>query len=242
MASGTVVDVAVVGGGPAGAAVAARVARTGRSVVVLERAPAWRWRASGGFPSPAAVDALRRTGLDEAAVRRVARPIPAMVVTSASATSFALTYGADAGGEPAVGFDRSALDPALLDLASRAGAVVRRGASVSQVRFPADPRDPAVVSLQDDHGRTELRARVVVGADGPRSVVARALDVHRPIRLAPRVGLSYHVADPRPDTALVSARMQVLRDGYVGLAPVPGGRINVGIVLGPTWARRLAET
>jgi flavin-dependent dehydrogenase len=33
--------------------------------------------------------------------------------------------------------------------------------------------------------------------------------------------------------------MVVLEDGYVGLAPVPGERLNVGIVLGGTWAERL---
>ena len=29
--------------------------------------------------------------------------------------------------------------------------------------------------------------------------------------------------------------MRVVRDGYVGIAPVPGGRVNVGIVLGGSW-------
>jgi menaquinone-9 beta-reductase len=29
--------------------------------------------------------------------------------------------------------------------------------------------------------------------------------------------------------------MRVLRDGYVGIAPVAGGRVNVGIVLGRSW-------
>jgi len=32
----------------------------------------------------------------------------------------------------------------------------------------------------------------------------------------------------------------VFRDGYVGIAPVPGGRVNVGIVLGRSWGPRLA--
>jgi flavin-dependent dehydrogenase len=32
----------------------------------------------------------------------------------------------------------------------------------------------------------------------------------------------------------------VIRDGYVGIAPVPGERSNIGIVLGPTWRQRLA--
>ncbi len=129
-----IVDVAVVGGGPAGAATAIHLARAGREVVVLERAPSWRWRAAGVFAGPAAVAALRRTGLDEATVRRVARPIPAMRVSTPRGTSFALTYGTETGGEPAVGFDRSALDPALLELAAATGATVRAGVAVTAVR------------------------------------------------------------------------------------------------------------
>jgi flavin-dependent dehydrogenase len=235
-----VVDVAVVGGGPAGAAVAIHLARTGREVVVLERTPAWHWRAAGVFASPAAVAALRRTGLDDATIGRVARPIPAMRVTTPDGTTFALTYGAEAGGEPAVGFDRSGLDPALLDLAAVTGATVRQGVAVTDVRIAVERDRAAEVDLAGPDGPDRLLARVVVGADGPRSVVARAVGVHRPVRLPARIGLSYHVADPRPDAEAVAARMQVIRDGYVGIAPVPGGRVNVGIVLGPSWAARLA--
>jgi flavin-dependent dehydrogenase len=35
--------------------------------------------------------------------------------------------------------------------------------------------------------------------------------------------------------------MRVLRDGYVGIAPVAGGRVNVGIVLGRSWRPALAR-
>ena len=112
------VDVAIVGGGPAGAALAARLSRAGRDVVLLERAPTWRWRAGGVFASPAAIVALRDTGLGDDALRDVARPIPAMRVETPAGTTFRLTYGADAGGPSAVGFDRSRLDPALLQLAA----------------------------------------------------------------------------------------------------------------------------
>jgi flavin-dependent dehydrogenase len=35
--------------------------------------------------------------------------------------------------------------------------------------------------------------------------------------------------------------MIVFRDGYVGIAPVPRGRVNIGIVLGSSWRRRLSD-
>ena len=59
-----VVDVAIVGAGPAGTTLAAALASRGIEVLVLERAPAWQWRAGGVFTSPAAVRALERAGLE----------------------------------------------------------------------------------------------------------------------------------------------------------------------------------
>ena len=239
-------DVIVVGGGPSGAAVAARLARRGHAVLLLERSPAWRWRAGGVFASPAATAELRALGLAAEVLGRVARPIPAMRVETPAGTSFELTYGAEAGGEGAAGFDRAALDPALLDHARAAGADVRIGVAVRGVEL-ADHRQPTHVLVDGPDGPggepQAIEARVVVGADGPRSVVAAAAGMTRAPRLADRVGLSWHVEDEPGDAPKV-ARMVVLPGGaYCGLAPVPGGRLNVGIVLaGRGWRDRLAAT
>jgi flavin-dependent dehydrogenase len=223
-------DVAIVGAGPAGACLAARLARAGIDVVVLERAPSWHWRAGGVFASPVAMPALARTGLDSETRGRVARPIPAMRLTTPGGTVVELTYGDDPT-RPALGFDRSALDPALVALATAAGADVRPGLGVRGVRLGSGD-EPASLDLAGD--APAVRARVVVGADGTHSVVARAADAHRSVRLAQRVGLSYHLHDGRGDRP-VDARLQVIHDGYVGIAPVPGDRVNVGIVLGGSW-------
>jgi len=232
-------EVVVVGGGPAGGAVATRLARLGRDVLILERAPSWRWRACGVFTSPATVDALRALGLADADLARVARPIPAMRVETLRGTRFRLTYGDDGSmRHAAIGLDRSALDPFLLGLARDAGVEVREGAAVRRMRGGR-------LTLGD--GST-ITAGVVIGADGLRSVVAREGGAVGRAPLGGRPALTFNVAEPdvvngssheRPR----DARMIVFDGGYVGLAPVPGRRVNVGIVLiSSGWRRRLRET
>jgi flavin-dependent dehydrogenase len=226
-------EVAIVGGGPAGAALAAVLASSGRDVVLLERRRAWRWRACGVFTSPAAIAELGRVGLDRSSIDRICLRIPAMRVEAPGAPPFRLTYRRGDGDTrvSAAGFDREALDEALIGRATTAGVEMRRGADVRSVAG-------SEVTIRTSEGESRLRARVIVGADGIRSVVARHAGVTRSPRLS-RVALTYHVAAPR--TILDDARMLIVPGGYCGLAPVPGGRMNVGIVLDGRWRGRLAR-
>jgi geranylgeranyl reductase family protein len=226
------VDVAVVGGGPAGALTAMLLASRGRAVIVLERAPHWRWRACGVFASPASIAALRSLGFRDTDLELVARPLAAMRVETPGGAAFRLTYGGSGGLlDSAVGFDRSTLDPLLLERARSAGAEVRVGATVEHVVLAGDHARLAIGGDQP-----EVTARVVVGADGLRSLLARTAGVARSSPLGPRAALSFHLADTEHDR---DARMVVIEDGYVGIAPVPGERVNVGIVLGRSWFERL---
>jgi flavin-dependent dehydrogenase len=229
-------EVVIVGGGPAGAAIAIGLARRGRDVLVLERAPTWRWRACGVFTSPMTVRALAGLGLTDDDLADVARPIPAMRVETPVGTAFRLTYGDDGSlRAPAVGLDRSVLDPLLVDRARAAGAEVREGASVRAI----DGQRVTITNVSGAGGVRAIEARVLVGADGIRSIVARSKGVARGTWLGARTGLTFHVEDPAP-AGPRDARMILFDGGYVGLAPVPGARVNVGIVVGGgTWTEQL---
>jgi flavin-dependent dehydrogenase len=112
----------VIGGGVAGGAVAAHLARAGRDVILVERKAGPHDKVCGEFISGEAVHYLRCLGIDLAALGAV--PISAVKVhTPRAAGGCGLPF-------PAVSVSRRALDEAILLRASAGGADLRRGVAV----------------------------------------------------------------------------------------------------------------
>jgi flavin-dependent dehydrogenase len=233
-------DVAIVGGGPAGAALAIRLAADGMDVTVFERWPAPPWRACGVYSSPLTRRRLASLGITPERLAALIRPINAMEVVSLRGPACRLVYESPY----ACGIDRPALDATILDRAAEAGARILRGTAVIGIR-PSDgrARHSLVVAA---HGEMRWSARVVVGADGPGSFVARRFGVARRVRRLRRAGLTAHRADalggrtdaPDKEGSPATARMILGRGWYCGIAPVPRGRVNIGLVMTETELRR----
>jgi menaquinone-9 beta-reductase len=216
------VEVAVVGGGPAGAAVARGLAAAGHDVVVFERLTQPVWRACGVYSSALTRERLAGLGLGVTQLDELIRPIPRMVVQTADGTAeCSLDYPAP---RSACGVDRVSLEVALLELIRGAGVRVYEGAVVRSVELDRE-RSRLHVSQAGDL-RT-WSARVVVGADGPTSVVARSAGVALEARLFRRAALTCHRALTATD-----ARLVVGAGWYMGIAPVPRDRVNLGLVIG----------
>lgn len=119
------IEALVVGGGPAGAALAIRLARAGREVLLIEREAGPHDKVCGEFLSQGGVEQLRALGLDAEALG--AHPIDRV----------RLLHGRRAIEAPlpfrALSLSRRVLDEALLDRAAAAGARVRRGLRVTSV-------------------------------------------------------------------------------------------------------------
>ena len=225
-------DVAIVGGGPAGAATAAVLASEGFRVVVFERHAAAEWRACGVFSSPLVRRRLSLLGLPAERIAALEQPISTMELESHGAAC-TLEYSRGL----ASGWDRVALDAALLDLAARNGAEIRRATVVRDVRLPDGRGQNALVSVSSLDAASppfeELGARVVVGADGGGSKVARAAGALSSRNWLARAGITFHLRDSRENSsqAGVGARFFFGRGWYVGIAPVPAHRVNVGVVV-----------
>ena len=119
-------EVIVIGGGPAGAAVATLLAKAGRDVLLLEKEAAATHKVCGEFLSWNAVRSLGRLGLDLAALG--AAHIHRLHLSFGSGILDVPLPGA------AASLSRRALDEALLSLAAAHGAEVRRGAAVTSLQ------------------------------------------------------------------------------------------------------------
>lgn len=230
-------DVAIVGGGPAGAALAIRLAEQGIDVTLFERWPSPRWRASGVYASVLTRGHLLALGVPKESVAALIRPVDSMLVISTRGPRCRLPYEAPY----ACGVDRVRLESALLERAAAAGAHVLEGHAVTRI-----DRTPAASWMMDasgPDGRQSWRARYLAGADGPGSMVARSEGLVRPTRRLRHAGLTMHRLDPIASNAEIPvAAAMVLGNGwYCGVAPVPGRRVNIGIVTTERYLReRLA--
>jgi flavin-dependent dehydrogenase len=173
--SGASADVVVVGGGPAGSALACFLARQGRDVLVLEAACFPRDQICGESVSPEGWRILEAMGADGCVRALEPQPIRGMRLVSPDGTDFAGHYRSE---RPGFAARRIALDAALSHAARAAGARVVEGARVRELVFEADRVAGVVAEIGGE--RQTLRARLVAGADGRRSVVARGLGLLRP--------------------------------------------------------------
>ena len=172
-------DVVVVGGGIAGSALAAALARGGLEVVVLERQSAYRDKVRGEVFVPWGTAELKRLGLEEALLgagggyaTRLARYEERLDPEEATAQAVPLDrLLRGVAGSLNVGHPEAC--EALAQAAEAAGARVLRGVgelSVTKGRRPA-------VAYHHDGVQHQVRCRLVVGADGRRSSVRRQLGI-----------------------------------------------------------------
>ena len=214
-------DVLVVGAGPAGAVAAAVLARAGARVGILDRATFPRDKLCGDTVNPGTIAILTRLGL-ASSLAACGLPIDGMRVSGANGVVVEGRYPAGVCGRALV---RRDFDWMLLQDAMAAGAQFEPGVTVRT----AIVENGRVTGVRTGDGG-EFRAKVTIAADGRRSTLAFGL------------GLASHPARPRRwaigayiDVAGDAAsrrfgEMHVRASHYIGIAPVPGALTNVCLV------------
>jgi 2-polyprenyl-6-methoxyphenol hydroxylase-like FAD-dependent oxidoreductase len=220
--------VLIVGAGPAGSATALLLARAGIDVLIIERARFPRRKVCGEYLNSGAVEALARLGV-LAAVEAVSAPLRGVRLVAPGAPAVTLPFS-----RPACACARDVLDTVLLEAAVAAGAAVER-ARVEDLVVD-DARCTGVRVRTEDGALEDRRARVVVGADGIGSVVARKLGLSKPPRRGARYAVGGHYAGFGAFDEHVE--MYVGAGAYFALNPLSEISANVMVVVPK---QRLAE-
>jgi geranylgeranyl reductase family protein len=214
-------DVIVAGAGPAGATAALRLARGGVRVLMVERYPLPRQKPCGGGISTRVLS--RFPWLSGSLVRIPTHPVSSLYLEGPSGQVFRTqTRGA-----VVLMIRRVEFDHLLASLAIEAGARLLAPATIAQAS-----QDAHGVTLRTREGR-ELRARMVIAADGVNSVIARRLGMNRGW---PAARLALDMMEETPVTALRAAEPGTMAVFY-GYGGAPGyayifpkrDHVNVGI-------------
>jgi 2-polyprenyl-6-methoxyphenol hydroxylase-like FAD-dependent oxidoreductase len=169
-------DVIIVGGGIAGSAMAAVLARAGRSVLVLEQSEKFEDRVRGEFLAQWGVKEAERLGLLDVLVAAgghylsqsvyFADPFEPAVMEAAAVALDIFVAGVP--GPLCLGHPHHC--QTLFDEAKRAGATMLRGVVVEKV----EPGSAPSVAYRHDGRTATAKSRLIVGADARTSVVRQA--------------------------------------------------------------------
>ncbi len=220
------VEAIVVGGGPAGSTVAAQLAAAGHRVLVLDKASFPRHKACSEYINPAGATLLDEMGMTGEIMAAGAHRMDAMMVHAPGGQHFVANYAKAGPDRAALGLSRYRLDHLLIDRAKAAGVDVRERAHVRGMV----QENGKVVGVEVTIGGTRevIRAGIVIGADGHRSVVSRELGQDTTPRWPHKTGLVAHYRGVRELDRF--GEMHIGQHAYAGLAPLEDGLTNVAVV------------
>ncbi len=217
-----IVDLCIVGAGPAGCASAISASASGLSAVVVDKATFPREKCCGDGLTAGALRVLEELGFDPSTVPSW-KVVNDVVVSGPSGK--AVTYQLPAGaGQYAAVARRVELDHELVNLARSSGADIREATSVKAVS-PAE--DHILVDLDDG---SKVAARYVIAADGMWSTVRKSLGLTAANYRGDWHAFRQYFTNVNPDATngLYVWFEPDITPGYVWSFPLGDGSANVG--------------
>lgn len=223
-------DVIVAGAGPAGAATAAHLAAAGRDVLLVDQRQFPRDKVCGDFVGPSAIVELEQLGVaarDEYVrtneIGRAAVHVDGRLITEQHLPQI--------GELPATGrvIPRETLDAWIVDAALSKGASLLEGARLTGF-YTAQDAVRVQLAGKGKSTTRELSARLVVGADGSTSAVAKALRGQpTPSRDRILAVRAYYEDVPAPEDRADLFFSGDSFPGYTWVFPTGGGHANAGV-------------
>jgi len=211
-------DVVIVGAAPAGSLAALVLARAGHRVVLLDRAAFPRAKVCGNCINPAAWDIWHKLGLTESFAALPHQEITGFDIHVEGRTLYQHAFLSPQRGPRAI--PRDLLDDWLRREAQAAGAEFFPETTVTKIDAPN-----GIVST----ARGEFAGKLVFGADGRNSLVARQSGLMPPPRRCHRV--AWQTSIPAPSSLDDHAHMHVFEEGYFGFCRTSPTHAVISMVL-----------
>jgi len=236
MASG-IYDIITVGGGLGGSTLAKAMAERGARVLVLEREKQFKDRVRGEQMHPWGVAEARELGVYELLRTTCGHELPWFDIYLGSERMIHRNLVATTPQQaPEFSFYHPVMQEVLLQAAADAGAEVRRGARVRDVK----PGTLPTVVVEQDGQAHEIQARLVVGADGRASMVRKwaGFTVQRDPDRRVVSGVLFEGMPAAPEDTTYFALKQDI--GQIApLFPQGGGRVRAYLIWPTDIGRRL---
>jgi geranylgeranyl reductase family protein len=210
-------DVVVVGAGPAGSTAALTLARAGKRVALLDRASFPRAKICGNCINPSAWQVWEKLGLTESFRALPHAEIAGFTIECEGRLVHRETFRPPMQGPRAVA--RDVLDDWLRREGQAAGVEFFPETTVTGI----DPDGMVKTSAGDFH------ARLIFGADGRNSIVARHSGLMPPPQRCHRI--AWQATIPAPPELDRHVHMQVFEEGYFGYCRYSADRAVVSLVL-----------
>ena len=209
-------DIVVIGAGPAGAFFSYLMAKKGFSVTVLEARATIKRKVCGDYICPPGKDLLTSSGLEQ--IVKMSRSIQSMRIVTAANDIVDCPFPELNTG---MSLSRLTLDTELVNAAKEVGVNFLFSESVQDLKVT--PMDATVESKN-----YSVKAKLVVGADGRTSWVAKKLNLSKKTnskRVAIRTFIKSKTETPH------RAEMHLLQDNYIGINHIEDGLISVALVI-----------
>ncbi|MDI1241064.1 MAG: FAD-dependent monooxygenase [bacterium] len=232
-------NVVIVGAGPAGSSAAIRLARSGRNVLLVDKASFPRHKLCGEFVSPECLDHLEVLGVIPQVDRHGPQPIHKTVFYSSGGRSFSVSsrWLAKNNGD-SIGLSRRSLDQILLDRAGECGVDVLTETSVLDLSVMNG--QPVHLSLRSSDGVPHgVTASIVIDATGRGRYVAKKFDAATAARKAGQVAFKAHLQGARIEPG--ACEIFSYPGGYGGCSQVEGGVFNLCFIVDAALVRSVGS-